>query len=200
MKNVLILLLSIFTLSGCTSPGQKAKEQAEKDSLATYLTQRMRDKSINQQDKGQFGIWEVGTYSDEFGDATDKKYVNATIYGKFSDSVTDDSDLRVSILIDKEFIRIQLYEYALDNPIKDRGLLHFRAKDSEGEIYEFYATNMSNGSNIVDDISYEAVINLLLRGGKISFIGIVLDDSMPSKYKFTINNADHLEEALKEIQ
>lgn len=200
MKNVLILLLSIFTLSGCTSPGQKAKEQAEKDSLATYLTQRMRDKLINQQDKGQFGIWEVGTYSDEFGDATDEKYIKATLNGTFSNLVTEGSDLAVVILIDKSMIRIQLYEYAGNNPIKDMGLLHFKAKDSKGEIHEFYASNREGGSNIVRNAYVDTVINLLSSGGKISFIGKTLDSAVHSEYKFTINNADHLEEALKEIR
>ena len=58
-----------------------------------------------------YGIWEQGSYVDEFRDPTGEYYVCAKASGTFSNNFTTDSELNVMVLVDVNGVSFQLYEY-----------------------------------------------------------------------------------------
>lgn len=100
------------------------------------------------------GSWSYGFYVDEFGDKTDRGYVEITErnFASFSNSATTGSKLKVEMLMsvnptDKNPIAdpiIRLYEYGGKNPVKgtysssvDNGLNCKARPDNGGEDFEF---------------------------------------------------------------
>lgn len=204
---MLFSTLTLLFLLSCGGSSQKEREnlKVEIEGLKSEL-QKYKDKygefPILNPSKGKFGIWKVDYYVDDFGEKTKEGYVKADLYGTFSNSATTNSDLRVEFVIDKESIRIQLYEYGGNHPIKGEGFLSFKAKDKEGKVYNFKTYNRDNGNNTVVDMDYKfddtTVRNLLLKGGEILFVGET-GGRVSSEYKFRIKNADYLSEAISHI-
>lgn len=64
--------------------------------------------------------WIIKNYVDEFDRPTEEQYITNEYYitGTFSNSATTDSELKVMFLIDKDYIRIKLYEYG-DNVVNN---------------------------------------------------------------------------------
>ena len=140
---------------------------------------------------------------DDFGDPTQEAYVSTDVRGSFSNSATTNSDLRVRFLVDKSSIRIQLYEYARNHPIKGEGTIEFEARNSKGTQYSFRTFNSDNGNNYADRKNkynsgedYDTIMKILKSGGQIKFIATANRFGSPSEYKFQINNADFFENAL----
>lgn len=206
MKTLLIAFISILLVS-CSGVSVERYNsiKVELDSLKSEI-QKYKDKygelSISDNEYGKFGIWKINCYVDEWGEKTTKRYISTELNGTFSNSATTNSDLMVLILIDKESIRIQLHEYGNNHPIKDKGFLNFKAKDKDGNIYEFKTYNAKDGNNTVVNMEYEfddtIVRNLLLKGGEIKFVGCS-SGSVLDEYKFNIINADYLSEAISNI-
>ena len=76
---------------------------------------------IKQIELSKLGKWSYGNYVDEFGDKTEKGYLNLTSKGLFSNTATTDSDLRVEMFLDYGEIKspwFRIYEYDGNNPIK----------------------------------------------------------------------------------
>ncbi|WP_071133885.1 hypothetical protein [Millionella massiliensis] len=174
---------------------QKASEQR------AIEEKRIKD-SIRLANIDNLGIWQIGYYVDNFGDQTSEAYVSTDIMGTFSNSATTNSDLAVRFLIDKKSIRIQLYEYARNHPIKGEGIVVFTARDANGTQYSFETFNSDSGDNGVSrdgyDMrkDYDTIMKLLKSGGQIKFIAVANRFGSPSEYKFTINNADFFDNAL----
>lgn len=156
---------------------------------------RIKD-SIRLANIDNLGIWGIGYYVDDFGDQTDEAYVSTDIMGTFSNSATTNSALGVRFLIDKNSIRIQLYEYARNHPIKGEGTVVFTARDAKGTQYSFETFNNDGGDNTALGDSYNTIMELLKSGGQIKFIAVANRFGSPSEYKFTIDNADFLDNAL----
>ena len=107
MKKIL-LLLAVASVISCTKKEDsesipsvikdltienlELKEQIEK---YKHLYGELQNIDINK----EFGIWSVGYYVDEFEESTNKLYAHTTIYGRFNNSATTDSDLKVKFLI-----------------------------------------------------------------------------------------------------
>jgi len=58
-----------------------------------------------------FGQWTQKYYVDEFGDPTEKGYNLLIGYGTFSNSATQDSDLRCDFVLAETSLVIEVYEY-----------------------------------------------------------------------------------------
>lgn len=56
---------------------------------------KVKNDSIRISNLNALGIWSIGNFVDEFGEATDKKYVYTNVYGTFSNTSTSNSKLRV---------------------------------------------------------------------------------------------------------
>lgn len=209
MKNSpAILLLLLFSLVSCTNGVTTEKYNAvveENKQLYERLNYYIKkygeipsmDKSNN-----EYGIWKIGQYVDEFGDKTNSKYVYTQLYGTFNNSATTNSELRVVIIFDKyDYARINLYEYGGNHPIKNEGFLDFKAQNPKKEILTFRTYNDDSGDNTVrsQDGEIKALKELLLKGGEIKFIGVSNKYGSRSEYKFSIKNADYLNDALESI-
>ncbi len=159
--------------------------------------EKHRRDSVRLANIDNLGVWEIGYYVDDFGEKTKKAYVSTELLGTFSNSATTNSNLRVRFLIDNQSIRIQLYEYARNHPIKGEGTVIFKARDTNNKEYTIRAWNSDSGDTSVNDGTGNigALRQLLLEGGALKFIATAGSYST-SEYKFTLENADFLENAL----
>ena len=88
------------------------------------------------------GNWTSGRYIDEFGDDMGEGYIGLETIGKFSNSATTDSALKVVFILgngstEKPWLRI--FEYAGKNPVKgiynDSNSVECRIKDNTNLIF-----------------------------------------------------------------
>ncbi len=158
--------------------------------------EKQKKDSIRLANINELGIWETGFYIDEFDEPTKEAYIKTEIRGKFSNSATTNSDLNVKFLISKNSIRIQLYEYAGNHPIKGDGFPVITIKDSNGKVHTVRSYNSQHGDNTIEPEHFDEMKNILLNGGRIKFIAISGSSGSPSEYKFEIENADYFENAM----
>lgn len=161
--------------------------------------EKQRKDSIRLANINELGIWQTDYYVNDFDEPTKEGYVKTSINGTFSNSATTNSDLRVGFIIDKNSIRIQLYEYARNHPIKGEGFLEFTIKDSNNKIHTVKSYNSDSGNNTIEEEYFDEVKAILLNGGRIKFVALADKYGSPSEYKFEIVNADYLENALTKI-
>lgn len=202
------MLFIIALFIGCTSNDQqsinnqitdlKSEIDSLKNELYRYKEKYGELKKIDINNK-EFGIWKTSYYVDDFGEPTKEGFVGAVCEGVFSNSATTNSDLGVKFLIDESSIRIQLYEYARNHPIKGEGILVFKAKRGD-EILEFKTYNSDSGNNTVDNEYYDLLISFLQKGGEIKFIAETSSSYSLSEYKFTLIDASYIKEALLYIK
>ena len=143
MKKLCFLLVLASFISCTSTPQTDKQEQKQADSPKNELPK------INK-DKGEYGIWKVSYYVDDFGEPTKEGYVFTRCTGKFSNSATTNSELGVEFIIDESNIHIPLYEYNRNHPVKGYlNTFQFKAKRSDGEILEFETLNDEYGYNSV---------------------------------------------------
>lgn len=163
------------------------------------------------------GIWGLNYFVDDFGDKTNQAYITtqSSIYGTFSNSATQDTRLRVALLISNPWdikkdglnIAIQLFEYAGDNPVKNGGAYDIFIEDAIGERHKLRASNDSDDRMRLSAYSFKGeetdnkkMQKILLKGGSIRFV--IKEDTKygtSSEYKFTIENADFYENAYNKL-
>lgn len=145
------------------------------------------------------GIWKIGSFVNEFGDSTGDKYIGARIEGTFSNTATQDSDLIVSFLISSEDdIAFKLYEYARNNPVKSPGSVdeyQVLIQGADDLFLRLKAENYSDRLGMTSNHS-RSLHSALMKGGTIQFV-VTEVDRPTSKYKFTIPNADHFDNAVR---
>lgn len=217
MKNPIIFLFPIL-LCGCgVSNTQYESLKREHEKLQEVNAKTNEELSLYKRKFGEmpvidpqndrFGIWSINRYVDDFGEQTGEGYVSATVYGTFSNSATTDSELTVLFLIDYNTIRIKLYEYSRNHPMKSDGIIDFKVKDKNGEIHEFRTYNNSEGNNRTSSRNlsgepsedYSLLINLFKLEGNLSFVGIKDRYGNLSKYKFEIKNTSGFAEAAEKL-
>jgi len=148
-------------------------------------------------------MWRVRHYQDKFGEATKEGYITTEtpILGTFSNSATQDSELRVDLLLDaNQDANIQLYEYARNNPVKayspDNYDVSIKGKD--GKVMNLTATNYSDRLSF-DKRASKKLHNAFLKGGKLQFV--IRESERPTTiYNFTLENADGFLAARKELR
>ena len=102
----------------------------------------------------KMGSWNTGIFVDEFGDPTNKKFLKITALGKFSNTATNNSDLRVDMFLDGDDISspwFRLYEYNRSNPLKGYFDVHgyrCRGKDGGGRVKNFDLSLYRGGNSL----------------------------------------------------
>ena len=138
--------------------------------------------------------WQIFKYIDEFGESTKKRYITTQndLFGTFSNSATENSKLKVRILIDNpERISIMLFEYEGNNPVKKSSYQGYsiKVKSKSSNPITIYGIN-STDRILLNEKSSRQLTELLKEGGKIQFYIIENSDYSPSSYNFEIENAD----------
>lgn len=164
------------------------------------LKEKVRQDSMKLANINNLGIWDLRYYVDDFGEPTRDAYVSTVVYGKFNNSATTNSELKVKFLIDKSEIRIQLYEYAGKRPINGEGFIYFKIRDKNNKEHEIKAYNCDNGETVVEQAYDKKLRDVLLSGGQIKFFAEAGKYGYPSTYMFTIENADWFENAITKMQ
>jgi len=146
------------------------------------------------------GDWSKGYYVDEFGDRTKQGFITQSVKGSFSNSATQNSDLKVKIYINNADISkgdpwFRFYEYAGTNPIKgvfDSNTMRCRIKDDKGGISNLYL-NQGQGEDYLKIDIYNDVERtlqnfkaLIRREGTGNFV-CIQDEYSVSKYYFKLN-------------
>ena len=149
------------------------------------------------------GMWTVSHYVDEFGEPTKQAYITNTssIIGTFSNTATQNSDLKVDFLItNSSKISFQLYEYAGNNPVKAYSSDSYRVQiqDKDGNRLKLTATNYSDRLTFDRSASIK-VHNVLMKGGSVKF-NIYEIETPTTEYNFTIQNADWYENAYAQLK
>ncbi len=171
---------------------------------------------IRLQNLNNTGMWEIRYFVDDFGEKTNDGYITSKslLKGTFSNSATQNSSLLIYPLISKwdEFkklgynISFQLYEYSRNNPVKGEGSYKVLVQDKNGKRYNLEGDIRRGGDRLIIKIYYMDNTNghnrilhkILLMGGEIKFV-IKEKDALgvPSEYKFTIENADYYNNAIR---
>lgn len=202
MKAILSLVM-VALLTSCISNHQESfKLSNEIDSLKTELSkykERYGELKTVDVNNNTFGIWEISNYVDDFGEQTKEGYIHTFCTGTFSNSATTNSELGVQFIIDKSGMRIELYEYNRNHPIKGEGFFKMKAKRANGEIIEFKTYNAENGSNCVEKEYFEALMSFLQKEGEVKFIAKSSSSSILSEYEFSLTDTSFLKEALSNI-
>lgn len=211
MKKIFFLLLTLCLISCENENDEKSSlirdliientELREENNKYKKLYGELPDFNY---EEGSYGMWKIGNYVDDFGEPTKHGYVYTEVYGTFSNSATTDSKLRVKLLIDESSMRVQLYEYGGNHPIKGKGFLEFKAKNNNGDIAVFKTYNGDSGNNIYDDffndtrnyVSLDRLIEYIDSGKMIKFIAKTTSSYSVSEYKFTIPDGSRLKDAL----
>lgn len=147
-----------------------------------------------------FPEWEIRNYVDEFGENTSDQFARMTMEGEFSNSATTNSSLTIRLIVDKDDIRFDMYEYG-SHYMKGEGTLNFKAKLPNDSIIEFRTFNSDSGINSVTSSDVDKVKELLLTYPKIRFSAKTTGSyGSPSTYRFTYTgDANSLKTILSKI-
>ena len=138
-----------------------------------------------------FSEWEMGEYTDEFNQPTGKKYIIVDSYGTFSNSATTNSSLYAALQIDKDDIRIMMWEY---NSNLVKGTFDYENYNitilDENNIKYYYTGVIYKGSTRINfaDSDRNEIFNLL-RNNHTLKIYLKSTKYSISTYLFTINTA-----------
>jgi len=99
----------------------------------------------------KLGTWSLGRYVDEFGDPTGKTYIQNTSFGSFSNTATDNSILKVEMMLssdkmDKPWFRIYEYESMLLKGYYDYNQFICKVKSSSGNEFGLFL-GINDGSD-----------------------------------------------------
>lgn len=150
--------------------------------------------------------WKVGHYVDSFDEPTGDKYIRGVFPGKFSNSATTDSPLKVEVYVDADstvIFRFWEYESRL---VKDEEGAIVIAKDGNGETHRWESdlhgfNDIDHNGNFKSPYLYGYPKGLFWqiidKGGIPSFV-IYVGKYSKSDYKFSIDTQG-LKEQLKKI-
>ena len=111
-----------------------------------------------------FSAWEFGEYTDEFNQPTGEKYILVDSYGTFSNSATTNSKLYAALQIDKDDVKIMMWEYGnhLVKGTFDYENYEITILDQNNKKHSFVGTIYKGGSRIYfKDNDKSRVLNLL---------------------------------------
>lgn len=135
--------------------------------------------------------WKKGFYVDKFGDFTDEAYIRNRDYitGTFSNTVTRNSKLSVTVLASNGWIYFKLYEYEnnLVYGMDQHGtILKASIKDQQGAIhnldlgYRWYDSNLRP----LEYEGFELLNDLFMNDQLLKFI---IEGQYPTSYSFAID-------------
>ena len=165
----------------------------------------------------KLGTWEYGNYVDDFGDPTGKKYIQNTSFGSFSNTATDNSSLKVEMMIssdkqDAPWFRI--YEYGSMKikgyydykyyPCKikssDEEIFHLRLKIEDGwDFFRIVQPGRWDGKDYTKKWGNIDKLNKLIQEGKSAKFSCYDSDTPSSTYRFDLY-FNYYENALRKMQ
>ena len=171
--------------ANCTSPKTCSKCE-EREGVALGHT---TDSGVCSRCGENFSAWEMGEYTDEFNQPSGKKYIVVDSYGTFSNSATTNSKLLAAVQIDKDDVRIMLWEYGshLVKGTFDYENYNVSILDENGTKHSFTGTIYKSGTRIRFDSDDENKIIALLRNNSTLKIYLKSTKYSISTYLFTIN-------------
>ena len=160
---------------------------------------KAREDSVKLANINELGIWEVRDVKNDFGEPTGKKYLSAYISGRFSNSATAGSPLRVWICIDS-VDKLSLYfdEYNDGTYDGDEDISHIKVVNKEArKVYESLWFDQASFDKLYEKgenktKSYKKLVDILADEG---IYEIEVYTEYKTLYLFTINS-QYLENAM----
>ena len=133
------------------------------------------------------GLWELDIYNDEFGEATNKKYLRLTGKGTFNNSAATGERLSVHLFVDKDEIYFRFVEYD-SSVVKEDGFCDMKIKDSNGDVHVLSFRCTEDGFiNPFSDESADELKKIIEMEGVMSVSAEISDEySSSSTYTFKL--------------
>ena len=143
------------------------------------------------------GLWEINSYTDEFGEKGAAKYLVINGKGVFSNSATTDSRMTAVLFVEKSgAFSLRLVEYD-SSIVKSDDYYDVRVKDKDGEIYEWVMSNDEESGQMTTSTIFsdqngtdlnQIMEKILNKGGVVTFAVKERNAySTPDTYLFKIN-------------
>lgn len=159
---------------------------------------KAREDSVKLANINELGIWEVRDVKNDFDEPTGKKYLSAYISGRFSNSATAGSPLRVWISIDSvDDISVYFDEYS-DWTYDNEDISHIKVVNKEArKVYESLWLDQASFDKLYEKggnktKSYKKLVDILADEG---IYEIEVYTEYKTMYIFTINS-QYLENAM----
>lgn len=171
----------------CTETGSKMR----KCKCGEYEIEKVPAKGHQKSNTGLCSVcaepysrWIIQNFVDEFQNSTKETYIrNVSFSGKFSNSATTNSSLKVDFIITDKDISIVLLEYD-DKQVKAYSKTNYSVSvlDGKGTKHAFKGVMYKGGDRVV--ITDRSLISLMLNNSSLEFY-LQDDSSYPSTYLFT---------------
>jgi len=141
------LFLSSFLILDCsykqkgnTSVATDSADIAAKEALEMLQTIKDSLNIVTSEKASTLNkVWMLGTFVDEFGESTNKKYIKTGVVGYFSNSATSSGYLFAEVLFHNKAAGIFLHEYEMTNPpAKFIGTARIKMKNSVGKELQIF--------------------------------------------------------------
>lgn len=206
MKKTIILLtlITLFGFSGCM-PTESADQVSDQSQASEFskVSELSSDKNISDNESideySQISNWKIKYYVDDFGDNTDKKYLDYSGDGTFSNTATQNSNLSFSLLYDGDFSLI-LFEYGSSQVInssnKDKTFLieikSDKVKPTNGEYFKIKGNMRSIfGDRIEISTPYDikTISDIFSQSTEVK-IHVVDLSRITTKYNFVVDTSN----------
>jgi len=155
----------------------------------TATEKRVKDSIASAEKKYRNRPWKLDYFVDDFGESTNRKYIETYVDGLFSNSAVSNRYLYTNILITKTSVGIFLHEYNRSSPAKKFiGKVTIRMKNSNGVILDGFTFDIwsKNGGICIHQGDYYYELRDLLKKS-VGKIKVVIRDEYSSRYNFTID-------------
>lgn len=147
------------------------------------------------------GLWELNSYTNDFGEKGSVKYLVINGVGVFSNSATTDSRMTALLFVDKSnYFSLRLVEYN-SLKVKSDNYYDVRIKDKDGEIYTWVMANNEDTGQLTirpfwtdqtDQEIIDTMQKILRKGGEVTFSLKERNSySTPDTYLFKINTTGY---------
>lgn len=180
----------MLCLLGCSKVSNKSNGQS------LPMSQTLSDKDI--ESPVNTGEWELEYYQDEFGEITEKSYIELVGSGVFSNYAATDKEMSAILIVDKSSISLRLVEYQRW-VMKEEAIFDLKIKDSNGNITKFRLRNTKSGYIKFTNSNYTNMLNILKNEGTIRCSGELYNSYRSNPYTFSFN-LDGFNEALSLVK
>ncbi len=195
MKKLLNLLILSLLLSAC---GSKPPKSATAE---TGKAESVKNEAAQAAPLSGPIMWKIASYSGDLGDNKNSNYMTntITIWGTYSNSTVDNSELKVKFLIDKVSFCLKLYEGG--NKIVQKGdetSYKVAVKTEDNEVFQFTAKNVSDRI-FINEAEVKKIVELFDKDGKITFSLVNDSKTNPSSYAFALDHPGGFSDILKKL-
>lgn len=129
------------------------------------------------------GLWQLGSYIDDFGDETSNKYLQIAGKGVFSNSAATNEAMTAYLIVDRSNVYFRFIEYN-SHIVKSEEECEMKIKDSYGDVHEITFTNTKDGQ--MSTYSNVEVKEILKKGGTIT-VSAEMGEYLKRKYLFKMD-------------